>query len=65
MTIERIVSDEGAVNVQNDRQWKIEAEREYVTIRLRHGEGFILMRADDVAQFIADLQRAEAASRTL
>lgn len=62
-TIERILRDNGDDSGQSIREWRIEAERGHVTVRLRHGDGFLLMRADDVQLFIADMSSAAESAR--
>lgn len=65
VTIERILRDDDDASGQTIRDWKIEAEAGHVTVRLKHGDGFILLRADDIPIFIYDLHRAEEQARTL
>lgn len=59
ITIERILRDNDDMSGQTIRDWKIESEWHGVTIRMKHGDGFILLRAEDVDQFVADLNRAK------
>jgi hypothetical protein len=65
ITVERILRDENDDSGQSIRDWKIESECYGVMIRLKHGSGFILLRADDVDIFIADLRRAKEATLSL
>lgn len=58
ITVERVLRDNDDDAGQSIRTWKIEAERGAVTIRLNHGDGFILLRPDDVEVFAADLRKA-------
>lgn len=62
-TIERILRDPEDASGQTMREWKIEAERGHITIRLKHGDGFLMMRADDVDLFIKDLSSAQQMAR--
>lgn len=60
-TIERVLRDDDDASGQTIRDWKIEAEPGAgIMIRMKHGTGFILLRAGDVDLFVADLKRAEA-----
>ena len=61
-TIERILRDADDSSGQSIREWKIESESGFITIRLRHGDGFISLRPDDVAWFVIDLTRAKDAA---
>ena len=65
VTIERILRDEDDDAGQTIRDWKIESEAGHITIRMKHGDGFIGMRADDVDWFVDDIRRAEEAARRL
>lgn len=65
ITIERALRDEDDATGQSIRDWKIEVEATHITIRLKHGDGFLLLRADDIPYFAADLDRACVASRSL
>lgn len=65
ITIERLLRDDDDASGQTIRNWQIEAEPGFVKVCLKHGDGFLLMRADDVDLFVADMERAEAASRSL
>lgn len=62
ITVERILRDDDDASGQTVRDWKIESEAGFVTIRLNNGDGFILLRDDDVNQFMQDLHRARMAS---
>lgn len=65
ITLERVLRDGDDDRGQTIRDWKIEAERYAVTVRMKHGDGFILMRPDDVDLFVADLNRAKEAALSL
>lgn len=65
ITIERVLRDDDDASGQTIRDWKIESDLGTVTIRLKNGNGFILMRASDVDQFVADMQRAKEAALSL
>lgn len=64
-TIDRILRDDDDASGQTIREWKIEAEPGHITIRLRHGDGFLMMRPDDVELFIADMCAARDMARSL
>lgn len=59
VTIETILRDEDDASGQTVRDWKIEADRGHIVIRLKHGDGFLSMRATDVNDFVTDLRLAE------
>jgi uncharacterized protein with PhoU and TrkA domain len=65
VTIERILRDDDDMQGQSVRDWKIEAERGHVVIRLKHGDGFIMLRPADIEIFTDDLARAKAAALDL
>ncbi|WP_439399022.1 hypothetical protein ACRQ5Q_16810 [Bradyrhizobium sp. PMVTL-01] len=65
ITTERTLRDDDDMTGQSIRDWKIESEAGHVTIRMKHGDGFILLRSDDVDQFIIDLNRATDLARDL
>lgn len=65
VTIERILRDEGDAMGQSIREWSIAAEPGHVTVRLRYGDGFILMRTDDIELFVDDLRRAGLQAKSL
>lgn len=65
ITIERILRDDDDASGQTIREWKIESESGSVTIRLKHGDGFILLRPADVETFASDLRRAAEAAASL
>lgn len=65
VTIERILRDDDDMQGQSIRDWKIEAERGHVVIRLKHGDGFIMLRPDDIDIFTDDLARAKSAALDL
>lgn len=65
ITIERLLRDDDDDVGQSIRDWKIESERCAITVRMKHGTGFLIMRPDDVDLFIADLQRAKEAALSL
>jgi hypothetical protein len=65
ITIERLLRDDDDASGQSIRKWKIESEAGHVTIRLDHGEGFILLRSADIDQFVIDLSKAGDAADDL
>jgi hypothetical protein len=65
MTLERILRDDNDDSGQTIRDWKIEADPGHITIRLKHGDGFILLRLADIQVFVADLERARNAAVSL
>jgi hypothetical protein len=65
ITIERLLRDDDDASGQSIRKWKIESEAGHVTIRLEHGEGFILLRSADIDQFVVDLNMAGDAADEL
>lgn len=58
VTIETILRDDEDHSGQTIREWKIEAERGHVVIKLKHGDGFIMLRPDDVDAFVKDMRLA-------
>lgn len=65
ITIERILRDADDASGQSIRQWKVEAEIGGITVRHNHGDGFIMMRTDDVDRFVADIYRAATIAKML
>lgn len=65
ITIERVLRDDDDASGQSIRDWKIEADSGLITIRMKFGDGFIMLRPADVEIFTADLQRAKAAAVSL
>lgn len=65
ITIERILRDDNDDSGQSVRDWKLESEAGRVTIRMKHGDGFIMLRCDDMEVFVADLARAQEAAVSL
>lgn len=65
VTIERILRDEEDATGATIRDWKIEAERGHVVVRLKHGDGFLMLRPADIEIFTDDLARAKAAALDL
>jgi hypothetical protein len=65
VTIERILRDEDDASGQTIRDWKIEAERGHIVVRMKHGDGFITMRPADIDIFTDDLAWAKAAALDL
>lgn len=63
VTVERVLRDDDDHSGQTIRDWKIETERGHITIRLRHGDGFLMLRPDDIEIFIGDLHQAETLAR--
>lgn len=62
ITVERILRDDDDTSAQTVRDWVIEAADGFITIRLKHGTGFLLMRASDIDIFAADLRKARDAA---
>lgn len=65
ITIERLLRDDDDDSGQTIRDWKIESDPGHITIRMKHGDGFIIMRPSDVETFINDLRRAQDAAKDL
>lgn len=65
VTFERVLRDSDDDSGQTIRDWKIESERGNITIRMKHGDGFILLRPDDVDWFVKDLNNAKDAALEL
>jgi hypothetical protein len=66
VTIERLLRDSDDASGQTIRDWKIECEPGGpITIRMKHGDGFILMRTTDIDIFTSDLQRAKQVALSL
>lgn len=65
ITIERILRDDNDDSGQTIREWKIDSEAGHVTIWMKHGSGFLLLRTADIEIFSADLQRAKDAAASL
>jgi len=65
ITLERVLRDDNDASGQSIRDWKIEAEAGNITIRMKHGTGFLLLRPDDVDQFVIDLNRLRDATAEL
>lgn len=64
--IERLLRDEDDASGQSIRDWKIEAEADgAITIRLKHGDGFLLLRHTDIDIFTSDIENARDAARSL
>lgn len=60
VTFERVLRDDDDASGQTIRDWKIEAEPgASITIRMKHGDGFVLLRAADIDLFIQDLNSAK------
>ena len=59
ITIERLLRDDDDTSGQTIREWKLEIESGTITMRSRHGEGFLILRGEDVPQLVADLVRAK------
>lgn len=57
VTVERVLRDEDDDSGQTVRSWRIEAEKDHMTIRAGGGSatGFILIRASDVEALVEDL----------
>ena len=65
ITLERILRDAGDDSGQSIRNWTIESEPGFITIRMKHGDGFIMMRPADLDVFYGDLKRAKDAALSL
>lgn len=65
ITIERLLRDEDDASGQSVRDWKIEADGDSITIRLKHGDGFLLLRHTDIDIFTSDIENARDAARAL
>lgn len=65
ITIERLLRDADDDSGQTIRDWKIESEPGHITIRLKHGDGFLLLRASDIDTFYADILLAKKAADSL
>lgn len=65
ITLERILRDDDDSSGQTIRNWKVESEPGHITIRMNHGDGFILLRPEDVKVFTDDLFRASEAAISL
>lgn len=60
VTFERVLRDDDDASGQTIRDWKIEAEPgSGITIRMKHGDGFVLLRAADIDLFVKDLNSAK------
>lgn len=64
ITVETLLRDDDDMSGQSIREWKLEIEQGFITIRMRHGNGFILIRAADVDQLVADLRKAEELAKS-
>lgn len=65
ITIERLLRDDDDASGQSIRNWTIESEPGFITIRMKHGAGFVLLRAADVDVFCGDMKRAKDAATSL
>lgn len=65
MTIERLLRDNDDASGQTIRKWNVEINPNSIMVRMNHGDGFILMSAADVDQFVADLQWAKVLAISL
>lgn len=65
VTIERILRDDDDASGQTVRQWRIEAEAGYVTIRTGGENSFLLIQTGDVYLFVRDLNQAVEAAAGL
>lgn len=63
VTIETILRDSDDMTGSSVREWKIEADRGHITIRLRHGDGFLMLPVDDVEKFVVDVRLAEGLAK--
>lgn len=64
ITVETLLRDDDDMSGQSIREWKLEIEQGFITIRMRHSNGFILIRAADVDQLVADLRKAEELAKS-
>lgn len=62
ITIERILRDNDDDSGQTIRQWRLESEAGNVVLKMNHGDGFIMVRPDDIDCLCGDLQRAKSAA---
>lgn len=62
ITVERILRDDDDASGQSIRDWKIESDAGFITIRLKHGDGFVMLRTDDVNRFMQDLHQSRMAA---
>lgn len=65
VTVERILRDDDDAGGQSIREWTIEGEGGFITVKLKHGTGFLLIRSADIDIFAADLRRARDAAASL
>lgn len=65
ITIERVLRDADDNTGQSIREWRVESEVDVITVRTSAGGSFLIIRPDDVYQFVADLQRAKANAEAL
>lgn len=65
ITFERVLRDDDDDSGQSIRDWKIEAEPTHLTLRMKHGDGFIILRHTDVEILASDLRRARNAAMSL
>lgn len=63
VTIETILRDDGDMTGKDIREWKIEADAGHITIRLKHGDGFLLLPVADVEAFVVDVRLAEGLAK--
>ncbi len=63
VTIETILRDDEDHTGANIRDWKMEVECGHITIRMKHGDGFIMLCPDDIEKFVKDLRLAESLAR--
>lgn len=60
-TVERILRDPDDASGQTIRRWHIQKEGDHLTIKsTENADGFILIRAEDVARLADDLKTAAA-----
>lgn len=65
VTFDRVLRDDDDNSGQTIRDWRIESEIGTITVRLKHGSGFLLMRPEDVDLFVVDLNRAKVCAETM
>ena len=56
VTLERILRDDDDSTGQDIREWKIEREGSRLKIRDCRGSGFLLIRASDADELMADIK---------
>lgn len=65
ITLERFLRDDDDASGQSVRDWKLESEPGFVVIKLKQGDGSLLLRTGDIPQFVQDLHRARTTALDL